>query len=63
MYLLDCNVRTANNTSLIPTLLKDASMETSKPLLIRIIVNVSLGAGLNQALSPFPVAVVQVLLL
>jgi hypothetical protein len=51
LNLSDCNVRTANDTSLIPTLLKDAAIKTNKPLLIRIIANVSLGAGLNQPIQ------------
>lgn len=51
MNLSDCNVRSANNTSLIPTLLKDAAIETNKPLLIRILANVSLGVGLSQPIQ------------
>jgi hypothetical protein len=40
LYLPDCNVRTANNTSPTPTLLKDAAIETNKTMLIRITAHV-----------------------
>jgi hypothetical protein len=43
-----CNVRAADNTSLVPTLLRDATVNTSVPLVIRILTNVTLGPNLQS---------------
>jgi hypothetical protein len=42
-----CNVRTVNNATLVPTLLRDAAVPTDQPLLVLIIANVTLGQGLR----------------
>lgn len=43
-----CNVRFVNNQTLIPTLLRDATVNTTQPLLVRVVTNVSLGLNLQQ---------------
>jgi hypothetical protein len=42
-----CNVRSVNNETLVPTLLRDAAVPTDQPLLVLIIANVTLGQGLH----------------
>jgi hypothetical protein len=43
-----CNVRFVNNQTLIPTLLRDATVNTTQPLLLRVVSNVSLGLNMQQ---------------
>lgn len=38
-----CNVRVATNSTLVPVLLRDATINTTQPLLVRIATNISLG--------------------
>jgi hypothetical protein len=45
-----CNTRTVDNATLVRTLLRDASIATPQPLLVRITSNVTLGPGLNGSL-------------
>lgn len=42
-----CNIRTVNNETLVPTLQRDATINTTQPLLVRITSNVTLGPGLE----------------
>lgn len=43
-----CNVRFVNNQTLVPTLLRDATVNTTQPLLVRVVTNVSLGLNMQQ---------------
>lgn len=43
-----CNVRLVTNDTLVPTLLRDATVNTTQPLLVRLVTNVSLGVNLQQ---------------
>jgi hypothetical protein len=43
-----CNVRFCNNETLIPTLLRDATINTTQPLFIRLVSNVTLGANVQR---------------
>jgi hypothetical protein len=43
-----CNVRFETNETLVATLRRDAAIETSQPLLVRILSNVSLGLNLDR---------------
>jgi hypothetical protein len=45
-----CNVRSVDNRTLVPTLLRDAGVRTAQPLLVRITTNVTLGPGLNSSI-------------
>lgn len=45
-----CNMLAANNTTLVPLLLRNASIPSRDPLLIRITTNVTLGHGLNGSI-------------
>jgi hypothetical protein len=42
-----CGVRSVDNSTLIPTLLRDAAVPTAQPLLVLLTANVSLGLGLG----------------
>jgi hypothetical protein len=46
-----CNVRTANNNTLVQTLLQDATVRTNQPLGIRLASNVTLGPGIAEAIN------------
>lgn len=46
-----CNIRTVDNTTLVPTLVRDAAVSTSQPLLVRVTANVTLGPGLLRPIS------------
>lgn len=43
-----CNARSVNNETLVPILLQDATIDTTQPLLIRLVSNVTLGANLQS---------------
>lgn len=45
-----CNMRTANNASLVPMLLRDAGIVSTDPLLMRLTTNITLGPGLTQSI-------------
>jgi len=45
-----CNVRSVDNTTLMPKLLQEASVATRQPLLVRLLSNVTLGPGWDQAI-------------
>lgn len=42
-----CNVRSVSNDTLIPILRRDATINTTQPLLVRLISNVTLGANVD----------------
>lgn len=46
-----CNVRSANNQTLIPILQRDATINTTQPLLVRLVSNVTLGANLERPID------------
>lgn len=46
----ECNLLAADNTTLVPVLLRNASIFTSEPLLIRITSNATLGHGLRGSI-------------
>jgi hypothetical protein len=43
-----CNVRSATNDTLIPMLMRDATINTTQPLLIRLVSNVTLGSNIER---------------
>lgn len=43
-----CNVRSCDNTSLIPLLMRDATVNTTQPLLVQLVSNVTLGPNLPR---------------
>jgi hypothetical protein len=52
-YMADvpgCNVRSADNTSLVPLLVRDATINTTQPLLVRLVSNVTLGPNLPRSI-------------
>lgn len=55
-----CNVRAVDNTTLVPTLISQASLPTPQSLLVLITTNVSLGFGLKAGAIPINRPVVMV---
>lgn len=45
-----CSMRSADNKTLVQTLLRDAANATTQPLMIRIVANVTLGPGISQSI-------------
>lgn len=45
-----CSMRTADNKTLVQTLQRDAGINTTQPLLIRLVQNVTLGPGITQSI-------------
>jgi hypothetical protein len=45
-----CNMRSVDNKTLVPTLLRDATNVSTVPLLIRVMSNVTLGVGITRSI-------------